>query len=157
MIKWAENDKVLVCFDDTPHVSIRYALPSMSDQEIKSIKKYPFVNKKTLKVQIVDKLTSQIYLFDIPKGYCFDGASIPWLFRRIIGAPTDNSFLIGALVHDVLCENHNYINNDRQLSSEVFNALLECSKVNKVKRYLMYHSVNTFQKLFGDWGLEFDK
>ena len=157
MIKWAENDKAAVYFDETPHVSIRYVLPSMTDAEIKSVKKYPFVNKKTLKVQINDKLTSQIYLFDIPKGYCFDGASVPWFFRRIIGAPTDNSFLIAALVHDVLCENHNYINNDRQLSSEVFNALLECSKVNKFKRYLMYHSVNIFQKFFCDWGLEYNK
>lgn len=157
MIKWAENNKVLVCFDDTPHVSIRYALPSMTDQEIKSVKKYPFINKKKLKVQINDKLTSQIYLFDIPKGYCYDGASIPWLFRRIIGAPTDNSFLIAALVHDVLCENHQYINNDRQLSSEAFNALLESSQVNKFKRFLMYHSVNTFQTWFGDWGLEYNK
>ena len=155
MMKWAENDKVIIYFDDTPHVSIRYALPSMTDTEIKSIKKYPFVNKKTLRVEIEDKVKNCSYSFNIPKNYCFDGASIPWLFRRIIGAPTDNSFLIAALAHDVLCENHDYINNDRQLSSEVFNALLECSKVNKIKRYLMYHSVNTFQKFFGDWGLEY--
>lgn len=155
MIKWAENEKIEVFFDDTPHVSIRYALPSMSDQEIKSIKKYPFVNKKNLKVKITDKTHNYSYSFDIPKGYCFDGASVPWLFRRIIGAPTDNSFLIAALVHDVLCEHHDYIDNNRQLSSDVFNALLETSKVNKFKRYLMYHSVNTFQALFGDWGIEY--
>lgn len=157
MIKWTENEKVKVFFDDTPHVSIRYALPSMTDSEIKSVKKYPFVNKKNLKVQINDKIHDISYSFNIPKGYCFDGASIPWLFRRIIGAPTDNSFLIAALVHDVLCENHDYINNNRQLSSDSFDALLETSKVNKFKRYLMYHSVNTFQRFFGDWGLEYNK
>ncbi len=155
MQKWCENEKVIVSFSETPHVSIRYVVPSMTDVEIKSVKKYPFINKKTIRVELVDKLKNKTYTFAIHKGYCYDGASIPWLFRRIIGAPTDNSFLLAALVHDVLCENHQYIDNDRQFSSEVFNALLESSKVNKFKRYLMYHSVNAFQTWFADWGLEY--
>lgn len=149
LIRWAYNNKVEVYFDDTPHVSIRYVLPSMTDTEIKAIKKYPFINKKELTVRLVDKIKGRTYEFTIPKGYCFDGASVPWLFRRIIGAPTDNSFLIAALVHDVMCENHHYIMNDRHFSSEVFNALLESSKVSKLKRYLMFHSVDCFQKFCG--------
>lgn len=157
MIKWCENKKITVYFDEAPFVAIRYALPSMTDQELKSIKKFPFMNKKTVTVRLVDKIKDKTYEFDIPKGYCFDGASIPRLFWRIIGAPTDNSFLIASMVHDVLCENHHYIMNDRQFSTEVFNAILECSRVGKVKRYLMKHSVNTFQALFCDWGLEWNK
>lgn len=154
MQNWAENKKVIVYFDDTPHVSIRYSIPSMTDAEIKAIKKYPFINKKKLTVRLYDKIKDRTYQFDIPKGYCFDGASVPRFFQRIIGAPTDNSFLIAALVHDQLCENHHYIMNDREFSTEVFNALLESSKVGKFKRFLMKHSVNTFQKFFCDWGLE---
>ncbi len=150
MIKWTENKNVIVYFSDTPYVSIRYAVPSMSDAEIKAIKKYPFINKRTITVRLVDKVKDRTYEFDIPKNYCYDGASIPWLFRRIIGAPTDNSFLIAALVHDVMCENHHYIMNDRHFSSEVFNALLESSKVGKFKRYLMFHSVDCFQR-FCKW------
>lgn len=157
MLKWADNDKVTVYFNDTPYVSIRYALPSMTDAEIKSVKKYPFINKKKLTVMIHDKKYDRNYGFDIHKGYCFDGASIPKFFQRIIGAPTDNSFLIAALVHDVLCENHNYIMSDRKLSTEVFNALLETSKVGKFKRFLMKNSVDIFQKLFCDWGMEWNK
>ena len=107
-----------------------------------------------LTVRLYDKIKDRTYQFDIPKGYCFDGASIPKFFQRIIGAPTDNSFLIAALVHDQLCENHHYIMNDREFSTEVFNVLLESSKVGKFKRFLMKHSVNTFQKFFCDWGLE---
>lgn len=152
MYKWTENEKVIVYFNGAPHVSIRYATPSMTDEEIKAVKKYPFINKTNLTVRLKDKSKDRTYEFDIPKGYCYDGASVPWLFRRIIGAPTDNSFLIGALVHDVLCENHQYVMNDVEFSTEVFNALLESSKVGKFKRYLMKHSVNTFQKLFCKWG-----
>jgi hypothetical protein len=122
----------------------------MTDAEIKAIKKYPFINKKTITVRLVDKVKDRTYEFDIPKNYCYDGASIPWLFRRIIGAPTDNSFLIAALVHDAMCENHHYVMNDRHFSSEVFNALLESSKVGKFKRYLMFHSVDCFQR-FCHW------
>lgn len=157
MIKWTENKNVIVYFSDIPYVSIRYRVPSMTDAEIEAIKKYPFINKRTITVRLVDKIKDRTYQFDIPKNYCFDGASVPWLFRRIIGAPTDNSFLIGALVHDVLCENHHYVMNDRKFSTEVFNTLLESSKVSKFKRYLMKHSVNIFQKYFCDWGLEYNK
>lgn len=151
MIKWAENDKVIVYFDDTPHVSIRYALPSMTDQEIKSVKKYPFVNKKNLRVQIVDKLKDKTYQFDIPKGRNFDGATINRFFWRIIGAPTDNSFLIGALCHDEICLNKQYVGYDRELSTEVFNALLATSKVGKIKRSVMCAGINIFQKFFCSW------
>ena len=95
---------------------------------------------------IIDKKKNIFYYFEIPKGYCFDGASVPRFFWRIIGPNTDNNFLIASLVHDVLCENHDYINNDRAFSSEVFNALLEASDVFPLKRYFMKHSVNFYQR-----------
>ena len=62
---------------------------------------------------------------------------------------TDNKFLIAALVHDVLCENHHYINNDREFSSKVFNALLEVAEVPAFKRFLMKNSVDFFQRFCG--------
>lgn len=151
MINWYSDDKLAIFFNDIPYVSIRYAVPSMTDQEIKSIKKYPFINKRKLSVKLFDKVKEKSYGFDIPKGYCFDGASIPRFFQRVIGAPTDNSFLIAALVHDVLCENHHYVMNDRAFSSEVFNALLTTSRVGKFKRFLMKNSVDIFQR-FCNWG-----
>lgn len=149
MIEWYKNKDLSIFFDDVPYVSIRYVLPSDTDAEVKSKKRYPFINKRSLEVRILDYKKECTYGFTIPKGYCFDGASIPRLFWRVIGAPTDNSFLIAAMVHDTLCENHQYIMNDRQLSSDVFNALLETSQVGKFKRYLMKHSVNLFQRFCG--------
>lgn len=150
MLEWYKNKNVGIFFDYLPSVGIRYILPSNTPEEKKSIKKYPFINKKILQVRLEDYKKNKTYYFEIPKGYCYDGASVPRLFWRIIGSNTDNKFLIAALIHDVLCENHNYVDNDRQFSTEVFNALLEESEVFPVKRFLMKKSVNMFQ-VFCHW------
>ena len=105
MLEWYSNNKVGVFFDDIPRVGIRYILPSTEKEMKKSIKKYPFINKRPLKVLLFDKKKNKKYDFAIPKYYCFDGASVPRFFWRVIGSNTDNKFLIAALVHDVLCEN----------------------------------------------------
>ena len=151
MIFWYENKKAGIFFDEPPKISIRYKLPSMTAEEKKSVEKYPFVCKKMLKVLLKDYKKNKQYEFTIPKGYCFDGASIPRLFWRIIGSNTDNSFLIPALIHDYLCENHNCVNFDRAFSTEVFNALLEASGVGKCKRFFMKNSVACFQTMFCNW------
>ena len=143
--------KTEVIFDTEPHIGIRYILPSTSDEEKKSIKKYPFINKTNLGVILKDISKNKIYKFNIPKGYCFDGASVPRFFWRIIGSNTDNKFLLAALVHDVLCENHSYIDNDRAFSTRVFNLLLKESDVKPLKRFFMKNSVNMFQTIFCKW------
>lgn len=150
-IEWYKSDKLSIFFNRVPHVGIRYILPSHTEEEKKSIKKYPFINRETLEVKLFDNVKMRSYGFTIPKGYCYDGASIPRLFWRVVGAPTDNNFLIAALVHDVLCENHDYIMNDKSFSTNVFNALLEVSEVNKVQRFFMKNSVACFQTLFCGW------
>ena len=52
MLEWYSNDKVGIFFSEVPKVCIRYMLPSSSIEEKKSIKKYPFINKKTIKETI---------------------------------------------------------------------------------------------------------
>lgn len=148
---WYEDKELKIIFSDTPHVCVRYILPTHTEEEKKSIKKYPFICKTRLDVQLIDYVKDRTYGFSIPKGYCYDGASIPRLFWRFIGAPTDNAFLIPALIHDILCEHHEYIMNDREFSTKVFNALLEVSEVGKYKRFFMKNSVACFQKLFCKW------
>ena len=151
MMEWYSNKDAGIFFDDVPHVAIRYPLPSYTEEENKSIKKYPFINKKNLKVNLKDYKKYKKYSFTVPKGYCYDGASIPRLFWRIIGSNTDNRFLVPALIHDVLCEHHEYVDYDRKFSTEVFNALLEASGVYPLKRFCMKNSVDIFQKLFCKW------
>lgn len=150
MQEWYSNKKVQIFFDDIPRIGIRYILPSTEQEVKKSIKKYPFINKKNLKVELIDLKDNKKYCFVVPKYYCFDGASVPRFFWRVIGPNTDNKFLVAAMIHDVLCENHHYINYDRRFSTEVFNALLEASEVFPLKRYCMKHSVDFYQR-FCKW------
>lgn len=150
MLEWYSNKEVGIYFDEVPRVAIRYTLPSSQAEEKKSIKKYPFINKRNLKVRLIDYKKNKIYNFEIPKGYCYDGATIPRLFWRVIGSNTDNRFLIAALVHDVLCENHYFVDFDRKFSTKVFNALLEANEVCPVKRFFMKNSVDLFQR-FCNW------
>ena len=150
MLEWYSNKDVKIFFDDIPQVGIRYILPSTDKSLKKSIKKYPFVNKRNLKVRLIDLKKDKIYDFEIPKYYCYDGASVPRFFWRVIGANTDNKFLVASLIHDVLCENHSYVDCDRNFSTLVFNALLESSDVNPLKRFCMKHSVDFYQR-FCNW------
>ena len=150
MLEWCSNKYVTVNFDNVPRVAIRYILPSSSKEIRKSIKKYPFINKKLLKVNLIDKKKNKIYFFEIPKYYCFDGASVPRFFWRLIGSNTDTKFLIAALIHDFLCENHECISHDRRFSTQVFNALLESSDVMPIKRFCMKYSVDFYQR-FCHW------
>ena len=151
MIEWCKNDKLSVFFDDVPSVGIRYYLPSMTDKEKESVRKYPFICRKALDVAIFDHKKKLRYKFTIPKDYCFDGATIPRLFWRLVGSPTDNKFLIAALVHDMLCQFHECVGYDRALSTNVFNSLLEAGGVNPVNRFLMKNSVACFQTIVGKW------
>lgn len=150
-IDWACDEYVLIAFDREPIVQVRVIKPDMSTLEKKSIAKYPFVCKKPLRVLIYDNKKHKQYNFVIKESYCYDGASIPRFFWRLIGANTAAEFLIPSLIHDVLCENHQYIDNDRELSSKVFRALLIASGVGKIKAQIMFLAVNEYQKVMGKW------
>ena len=151
MFCWYLNKKAGIYFDKLPLVAVRYYIPSMSNGEKQSVRKYPFICKNELEVCLKDFRKNKQYKFHIPKGYCYDGASVPRLFWRIIGPNTDNSFLIPALIHDILCEHHNYINNDRSFSTNVFNALLEGSKISSLKRFFMKNTVACYQTICCKW------
>ena len=152
MFCWYLSSKVGIYFDRLPLVGVRYYIPSMTNEEKKSIEKYPFICRKELSVSLKDIRNNIEYNFSIPKGYCYDGASIPRFFWRVIGSNYDNRYLVAALIHDVLCEHHEYVDNDRAFSTDVFNALLECSGVHKMKRFFMKNSVAFYQTLFCGWG-----
>lgn len=149
MIKWYGDEEIGIFFDILPRVGVRYILPTMTKIERESVEQYPFINKKELKVALLDRKKSKKYTFTIQKGYCWDGASIPRIFWRLIGSKTDNKFLIPSLIHDVLCENHSYVNNDRYFADKVFERLLRVSEVPAFNRWLMFHSVDNYQKFCG--------
>ncbi|MBQ4646403.1 MAG: DUF1353 domain-containing protein [Candidatus Gastranaerophilales bacterium] len=148
-ICWYDDEEILIEFGDKPNLNIRYISPFMSESEIKEINKKPFVNNQELFVLLQDKILVEEYNFTIPNGYIWDGATIPRVFWRLIGPKTDQRFLIPSLIHDVLCENKDYINNDRYFSTIVFERLLYVSKVNPFSRWMIKHSVDNFQKFCG--------
>ena len=121
----------------------------ISIEQVKEIIKKPFICEEELRVIIVDEVEQEQYEFLIPKGYTWDGATIPRMFWRLIGSKSDNRFLVPSLIHDVLCENHDYIDNQRYLSTIVFERLLYVSKVNAFNRWMIKHSVDNFQKFCG--------
>ena len=55
------------------------------------------------------------------------------------------------MVHDKLCENHDFVNHNRYLSSLIFERLLKVAGVNKIKRKVMFIAVDNYQKLFCGW------
>ena len=146
MIEWYSDDDVKIEFDIVPDVTIRYATPCSTKEETKQINKKPFINKKNLNVRLTDKIEEIVYEFEVPEDYTWDGASIPRIFWRLIGAKTDPRFLIPSMIHDVLCENHDYVDNDRYFATIIFERLLYVSKVNPFARWTIKHSVDNFQK-----------
>lgn len=149
MIEWYKDEEIGIFFSEVPDVSIRYATPNSTEEEVKDINKKPFINNKDLKVILLDYVTREKCTFEIDKGYTWDGASIPRMFWRLIGAKTDPRFLIPSMIHDVLCENHDYVASDRYFATIVFERLLYVSKVNPLARWTIKHSVDNFQKFCG--------
>ena len=149
MIEWYKDKNIAIEFSEKPQVCMRYSIPSMTKQEKINIHKYPFYNRKNLIVKLSDRKNKKDYLFSIPKGYCWDGATIPRIFWRLIGAKTDSAFLIPSMIHDVLCEHHTYVDDNRYFADKVFERLLFVSGVPALSRWIMFNCVDNFQKLCG--------
>lgn len=151
MINWYEDDNLAIEFNDTPKVCIRYALPSMTKIEKKQVEKYPFRLKIELIVRIIDKKNRLAYRFTIPKGYCWNGADIPSFVWSMLGiSRTSNEVLIASCLHDYMCDNHNVVNNNRKLSSDIFKCLLLEAGVGTCKSNIMSFFVNKWQ-IFCGW------
>ena len=54
MLEWYSDKNLGILFDDIPKIGIRYFLPTSNDDDKKSIKKYPFINRQNLKVELRD-------------------------------------------------------------------------------------------------------
>ena len=149
-ICWYKDEEIGIFFDEIPDVSIRYSNHLSTKEEIEDINLKPFILNKDLYVYLDNHLKEENFSFFVPMSYKWDGASIPRFFWRLIGSKTDTRFLIPSLVHDVLCENHDYVDGDRYFSTIVFERLLYVSNVNPFSRWLIKHSVDNYQK-FCNW------
>ena len=156
-IAWQDNEFCRVGFSEIPIIQDKIINKKvMSKDEIKKAKKKPLLVVNRVKVCLIDKKKSKTYIFIIEAGYDYDGASIPRLLWRIVGSKESIEFKIAALIHDVLCENHNYVDYDRYFADRVFEKLLEVGDVGAFRRWLMFHSVDNFQK-FCRWNNKEEK
>lgn len=153
-ILYYKDDKLSIIFSNNPHVDFRYPCPGDSKEQRDDKLAKPFMNMEDLNVQLLYKnKKNEIcnYQFLIPQYYTWDGASIPRIFWRLIGSKTDPKFMIASMVHDVLCENHEYINNDRYLSTIVLEKLCKQAGTSPFRRWAIKHSVDNYQKIVGGW------
>lgn len=141
------KDEIRITTDTAPFVCAKVVLPTHSKKEKKEISKKPYLNKKN--INFIIEAEGEEYKLFFPEGYTWDGASIPFGFRWLIGSKGDPKFLIPSMVHDKMCECHYLIGNDRNLSSRVFKALLIACGVSKFKAQIMYLAVDNFQRTQG--------
>lgn len=156
-ICWFKNDKLEIYLTGSPFIQTRNCNKYIqSKEEYASMKRWPHLLVQDLSVQIIvtDMSISKLklkYAFKICKNYCFDGATIPRIAWRLIGAPSDPRFIVGALIHDVLCQHKEYINNDRKLASEVLEKCCMCTGTNWITRKLIFLAVEIYQIWKGGW------
>lgn len=140
MIVYCEKDDLIIQSSCVIKTGVRKRVPSDSEAEIKSKKLYPYINKRDIIFNI--SYLGEQYTFFIPKGFCWNGTNC--IFLQHCPALLDAS-----MVHDYLCNHHNAIGNDRQLSSIVFRELGAFSGMPRWFMNIAYVAVDKFQKCFG--------
>lgn len=78
----------------------------------------------------------------IPRGFLFDGASIPkWVPKWIIGSPFDPEFMLAALVHDWLYWSRQW---PQEKADDALRGLLLASGVGSLRSGAMHRAVRSF-------------
>ena len=77
----------------------------------------------------------------VPSGFISDGASVPRIFWSIF-PPNRTDYLPCAILHDYLCDLEEY-----RVADEYFKDCLECLKVDRFSRAILYLSVRFYHKL----------
>ena len=145
-----------VKFDKIPDIRIRVISEKDTKEIIKNKKKIPFQLHNIVKVKI--KTTKREISFTIFKGYTWNGADIPRIFWRIIGARCDNDFLIASLVHDYMLEFQEFLIKEilsntvtkkeyRRLTSLIFRHIIKQQGTGVVKANIMSWFVDLYQML----------
>lgn len=140
MIVWCDKPELKITSDIDPQTTVRKPLPSDTEKEREEKRKKPYLNKKDVTFT-VDYL-GIIHIIFIPKGFTWDGATC-------LGLHHLPKFLNASMVHDIICNYHYLVENDRQLSSMIFREICIASGVNKIFAYTSYYAIDNFQKLFG--------
>lgn len=144
---WYCDEDIAIFFDKEPkHNTIEYP-PNATKEQIKDIDNKPYILEEDLYVKIQYKNNTS-YLF-IPKGYRWNGANIPVGVWALILNPDDPKIRLASCIHDFCCENHRDCRDDRYLSTMLLCSLCRVTGTPSYKVFLIFHSVDNYQKLFG--------
>lgn len=155
---------ISVKFNKNPEVRIRVIdFKNDSPELIEDKNKYPFKLDNTVIVSILTM--DRRFNIRIPKGYSWDGATIPQFLWSLVGSKENTKFLIASLVHDYLLQNMKYIyrrvltkslpiKDFRKLTTDIFEYILKENGVNKFKAGIMANAVQFWQVTGarGQWG-----
>jgi hypothetical protein len=138
MITYYRDDKIKLEFSQEPQTITREICnPLLTSEQREEYLKKPYLLLKSVILKVTYK--KQVSFIYIPENYVWNGANY-------LDEP---EFRLASMVHDWLCEHHEDSRNDRYLSSLIFVCLLAVAGVEKFKQFLMFHSVDNFQKVFG--------
>lgn len=140
MIVWCQKDDITIISNTQPITQVRKPLPTDTKSVKKNKKKYPYLNKKDVMFLVI--YLGKKHIIEIKKGYKWNGTNC-------LGLQHNPKLLNPSMVHDILCQRHDLVDNDRQLSSIIFRELGIASDVNKFFMYGAYHAVDNFQKIWG--------
>lgn len=149
-IIWYEDENYKIAFSDIPDTRILKPNKTiMTKKQIEDIKKKPFKLYNTICVWVENKREKSVYIFYAYEGYRWDGASIPPFAWLIVGSKEDVRFQVASMIHDILCENHEYVANDRYFADKIFERCCYVGGTCAFVRWLMFHSVDNYQKFCG--------
>lgn len=130
---------------NNPHIHTRTVFFNETKEKIKDKNKKQFITCNPSNLTVVFEDDTKLILH-APKGYKFDGATIPFNIGK-----GNMKLLIPALYHDILCDRKSLVGYDRNLASRIFRTSLINCGVNKATAQIMYLAVEAYQKLFGKW------
>lgn len=140
MIVWCNKPELKITSDIEPCTAVRKPLPFDSKEIRKDKRKFPYINKKRVLFDI--NYLGEQYCIVVEKDFKWDGATC-------LGLHHLPKFLNPSMLHDKMCNHHELIGNDRQLSSMIFREMCIASGVNTTFAHIAYHAVDNFQKVFG--------
>lgn len=149
------TDDLRLDINEEPNCDIRETYPKDTKEVKDDKKRLPFILNNELYIDGLYLFKDQCnisryfgFTLNIPKGFKWDGATIPRGFWWIIGGKGSPEFLIASLFHDYICKNKYLMKGNRYLSSLLFKEVLIACGVPTWKATIMFHAVDNFQKLF---------
>ena len=77
----------------------------------------------------------------VPAGFAWDGTSIPWLVRPLIGGCWNPQYEIAGMLHDYLYRVNVWDNLGRSEADRIFYNILQLEKVRWIRTQEMYYGV----------------